>query len=821
MSTSGLSNLFAGTDIARQIELESKSVDFGVANYRRLVADATRRGKAAQLKPVERLIVSWMPAFTDKIRELQRSYRAGDKLKGGVHWGPLLVAIRADKAAFITLDKVLSVLLESEGPVKYTSMCSSVGSAIMAQINLTNTLVAMKQAAKELDRNEARRARVQLDNLLDRSDAIVQINRQARKKHPLNFDTIASRNSIGDRLVNTLCYQVGVLPHDEDESDPDQILAFKIEKIREMKKVVRYISIRERTVEIIDSGHKRRQFLRPMYLPMLVPPYRRDRGKPGGYITIRTPFVTRSTKEQQEAYASANLSMEYDALVAIGKTPFRLNTRVHDVVKLFTEQGGGSAEVPPAYDEPKPERPQLADTDETIDADWRRLAAQWHDTRVANRAARERHGKMMLVADMFRNEERFYFPHHNCFRGRVYPIPQYLNRTGPDICRGMLLFANSVSPDAHWVAVHAANCAGYDKVSFNDRAAWARDWCADHSVGRWIGNAGSILDHMDEWASPDIDSPWQFLAALMAMHDDTMASHLPVQLDGSCNGLQHYAALTRDEQLAELVNLTDRDKPSGIYHIVANEVKRRLVADENHYAKMLLPMIDKTIVKQPTMTKWYGVTFAGARDQIKKQLEAKVVIGEHLFPASQFLTGHVLGAIGTLCGRAEAAMRWFCDSAKKMARENVAYSIVAPTGLPMIQPYRQWHQKSLLVMEGIMKIVVEDKPCPVAKGQQERGAAPNTIHMFDMSHMKMVALEDEKLGIDHAFTHDGFSCHSGNVTTFKPNVHQQFVQLHTTDWLDVIYRQWTERHPNIKFDPPPERGRFDIREVLGATYAFH
>lgn len=46
-------------------------------------------------------------------------------------------------------------------------------------------------------------------------------------------------------------------------------------------------------------------------------------------------------------------------------------------------------------------------------------------------------------------------------------------------------------------------------------------------------------------------------------------SHLPIHQDGSCNGLQHYAALGRDEEGGKEVNLLPTEKPSDVYSSVA------------------------------------------------------------------------------------------------------------------------------------------------------------------------------------------------------------------------------------------------------------
>ena len=64
------------------------------------------------------------------------------------------------------------------------------------------------------------------------------------------------------------------------------------------------------------------------------------------------------------------------------------------------------------------------------------------------------------------------------------------------------------------------------------------------------------------------DAPWQLLAvcydlqaALASGSPETYRSKLPIHQDGSCNGLQHYAALGRDESGGRAVNLLPVDKP--------------------------------------------------------------------------------------------------------------------------------------------------------------------------------------------------------------------------------------------------------------------
>jgi len=80
------------------------------------------------------------------------------------------------------------------------------------------------------------------------------------------------------------------------------------------------------------------------------------------------------------------------------------------------------------------------------------------------------------------------------------------------------------------------------------------------------------------WA--ESENPWQTLAccieishALKLENPENFISHFPVHQDGSCNGLQHYAALGKDFAGAVSVNLTPSDIPQDVYSCVAAMVK--------------------------------------------------------------------------------------------------------------------------------------------------------------------------------------------------------------------------------------------------------
>lgn len=104
------------------------------------------------------------------------------------------------------------------------------------------------------------------------------------------------------------------------------------------------------------------------------------------------------------------------------------------------------------------------------------------------------------------------------------------------------------------------------------------------------------------------EDPWQCLATCIDLASALRAdvpieyeSRLPIHQDGTCNGLQHYAALGGDLKGAHQVNLDGGDRPSDVYSGVAamaNEVIDKDAAEGHQYALLLKGKVTRKVVKQ-------------------------------------------------------------------------------------------------------------------------------------------------------------------------------------------------------------------------------
>lgn len=236
----------------------------------------------------------------------------------------------------------------------------------------------------------------------------------------------------------------------------------------------------------------------------------------------------------------------------------------------------------------------------------------------------------LSIANHFKDDV-LYFPHNIDFRGRVYPLSPHFNHMGADLARSLLVFAEGrpLGPRGlDWLKLHAINLSAIKKrSSMEEKMRYAEEILDD-----LVDSAENPFGGRRWWIGSD--EPWQTLATCIEIKNaidsgdpENFVSHLPIHQDGSCNGLQHYAALGRDVLGAGAVNLLPADEPQDIYSEIAEIVERKRKADEeggDEIAKVLDGFVRRKVIKQTVMTTVYGVTKYGAQLQIAKQLKVRL-----------------------------------------------------------------------------------------------------------------------------------------------------------------------------------------------------
>jgi DNA-directed RNA polymerase len=256
------------------------------------------------------------------------------------------------------------------------------------------------------------------------------------------------------------------------------------------------------------------------------------------------------------------------------------------------------------------------------------------------------------MTNKFKDEKAFYFPHTLDFRGRLYANTAFLNPQGEDSARGLLEFSKAKplgSSGLAWLKVHLANCWGEDKVSLEDRV----EWTDEHE--ETIMSCG--VDPLSYRIWMEADKPWQFLRAcfeyVCCNGNINYKSHLPITVDGSCNGLQHFSAMLKDEVGGNATNLLPCDQPQDIYEIVRQRVLTLITSDNNAEFLFWNQCLSRVLVKRPVMTTPYGATLYGMREQIHQELKKQIDKGvkfkgldttTDLWPHCKYLAVHIYAA---------------------------------------------------------------------------------------------------------------------------------------------------------------------------------
>lgn len=590
------------------------------------------------------------------------------------------------------------------------------------------------------------------------------------------------------------------------------------------------------------------------HLPMIVEPKPWRKFNEGGFMHSKTSLVRVKPGDiEQQLYTKAaiksgDMKQVFKGLDVLGKTAWVVNKDLLKVMMDAWNSGQEIANMPPL----NPHFDMPAEPDQSTDpiehSKWIRAIKSIENERSSLHSQRCYMNLQLEIARAFRNQT-LYFPHNVDYRGRAYPIPTYLNHMGADHARAVLKFANGKELGVRglrWLKIHLANVFGLDKASFSEREAFA-----DENMANIVDSVTNPLNGSRWWLSAE--DPWQCLAACFELKaafdlpDPTkFVSQLPIQQDGTCNGLQHYAALGGDTLGAKQVNLEPGDRPADVYSAVADLVKEAVAKDaaaKNRFGEILNGKITRKVVKQTVMTNVYGVTFAGAKKQVCKQIDAlypnlgkecgipnlllSTYIARHIFDAlaSMFRGAHDiqywLGEIGGRVCRAltPAQLQQISDSYREGSKETTKSrkskkatassksgfdeltqqfrsTVVwtTPLRMPVAQPYRKSTLKEVRTCLQAVVYSVNDQTDPVNRRKQLQGFPPNFIHSLDASHMLLSALQCAERGLEFAAVHDSFWTHASDVDVMNDVIRDAFIKIHEEDVVGRLAAEFQTRH---------------------------
>jgi DNA-directed RNA polymerase len=651
-------------------------------------------GRGAELAPAQKLLLDWFTPLKEAIEEEKEMVKAK---KSGIDrsiYGPHLLLLESDTLAVITMHEFVNLALVEPRGIKVVRVATAIGRAVENEVRMKWLAETVDDKWKKITKEDApayeknRRAR--------------QAQRDAEEDMGWDSKIVVK---VGASLLVKLMETAKVrLPREEVDGKMiggESVDAFIHGYIFQYPRRYGVLRCHEQVYKSIMEGNLVRAAPNPRYLPMVVEPQPWASHNEGGYLKLSSMIMrTRGSNGQIAALKKCEMPQVMEGLNSLSQVRWQINSPILDVIQKLWEDGGAICGLPPRADFEFPDEPMEDEIEEGGDFE---AASMSHNKLVSKlkKANRDLHSlrcdvKLKLqVAQEFRQYEKIYFPYNIDFRGRAYPIPPNLNHLGNDICRGLLMFADKkpLGEDGlQWMKIHLANLFGKDKMSFAMRIQYM-----DGMLDQVRDSAYKPLNGDQWWMQAD--EPFQALAtcielahAIDSPNPAEYKSSLPVHMDGSCNGLQHYAALGRDDEGGRQVNLTPSEEPQDVYTGVADMVINQIARDaamvegtdfhpddedyaevleKRRYAQMLEGQITRKVVKQTVMTSVYGVTFVGARKQIQARLQENMVemgaedseeIEQELYGASCYVARMTMDSMGTLFSGARGIMvRTICS----------------------------------------------------------------------------------------------------------------------------------------------------------------
>ncbi len=738
---------------------------------------------------------------------------------------------------------------------RYTNIAVSLGRRIEDEIRFntfaTNNVAFWETLRKDLKKREP--------NLKRRRGILKhEMKKGAQTQESLVWEewTTEFRLIVGSRALDLL---LAVRVKFDKHSDPDKEESYKhiVERVTVGHGKKKYFALAgtEATQNFVKAlVEERSGVMEPQMMPTVTTPIKWVNPFVGGYppfkgefhdtddnvrqIVKRFPLVkTRGENGNNYLEELANrvsdMPMVYRAVNAVQETPWKINKGLLDVLRQAYKTGLEIGDMPCGVDMPIPPKLPATATDEELTAR-NRKAALAHAAN-AQRASRMLQMETILgLAERYLYEPSIYFPMQLDFRGRMYAMPSFLNPQGNDPAKALLTFANSKplgKSGLRWLRIHVANNQGEDKVSLDAREQWSITNYA------WMAKCVSAPFEHREWM--DADKPWQFLAAAQELvaaiesgNPEGHESSLPISVDGTCNGLQHFAAMCLDPEGAHFVNLSPSEKPQDIYQRVADLVKTEMQKDALNGVVLAQEWLeegfDRKSCKRIVMIVPYSGTEYAAKDYTRDYIaDQKITRWEDSWAASIYFTRKVWQAIDTTITSAREAMVWLQGVSKVVSVHGAPMVWTTPVGFPVVQDYRKMtsYQVNTRLGDGIRYVPrLQRESRELDPRSQANAISPNFVHSLDAASLMLTVCKATDDGIKNfAMVHDSYGVLAADMDTLYAGLRQAFVDIYQNDVMGDFLKSTTSSlndKEQKKLPPMPTKGTFVLESVKDSKYFF-
>lgn len=585
-----------------------------------------------------------------------------------------------------------------------------------------------------------------------------------------------------------------------------------------------------------ESELRNNMVIIPQSLPMVAKPLKWGEGEYGGFLLNRDP-------DYQDGLVTGSIHHSHN---------ITLNKKIYDVVNYLNSL----------------QFTINSDLLNYLDNEGSFLLEYYRETDYKN------YINNCIILDIARTYKTtpFYLNVNLDWRGRIYTKSFYIDYQGSEFSLAFISLSKGEilsNEGKYYLYIYGANIFNDNNISkkpFHERYDWV------------INNLENIYS-MDKNFILKAESPTLFAAFCLNMkqlkRNPSYLIKFPVFLDATCSGVQHFAAMLLDQNLAENVNLINSKNKDVVKDFYSTLVPHINDAINNAWKTDVKANNFKNIkltrkeLKSIIMTKAYNVTTYGINEQLKSNLNKipkkivskgkEITVYDYIVPASNkegfiILDVYETEKMGDIISEnifnkypsLHNIYKYLMNMSKILVKLNIPITWSTPAGLELMQRYNLSDTQKVTI-----NILGKNKTAVLRKWNNNndtrtevQAIIPNIIHSMDASHLIEVILEWSTKSKYILSIHDCFGTHPNDMHNLTNLVRETFIKLYVTgDFLEKInnkfmtniedYKvpivEWkgkrcvqitNKRKRNEYFELPilPEKGDLDINKINGKYF---
>lgn len=447
------------------------------------------------------------------------------------------------------------------------------------------------------------------------------------------------------------------------------------------------------------------------------------------------------------------------------------------------------------------------------------------------------------------SDDSFCIPVNIDWRGRYYYMSM-LNPQTSDATKAMLSMSKTEVLTDEDEFYFMFNCGANDYGHDKQHPDFKKDWVLKN-IDKIADSGDNPLENIEFWGNAE--KPFMFLnfcteiAKWRSTNYTKLESNYICYFDGSVNGTQHFAALTRDYDTAKYSNLTASTERFDLYSLIATSTEELLTElckcealeyvkigkteelcsvvrfDTKNGEKLLALKLSKIedakqalkygitrkLVKQNVMTLTYSSTNFGRIKQVS-DVYKDVINKKGLLPFKQETIGKKASVIAQVCSAAIAKENSSVDVAMQFIKQCFAVftnvvvrdkqtNEIIQIGLEakwktlcnsvVVQKYNRTDTDIVSVRAGtktvrITRITEIDE---IDKEKFISAAIANIVHSLDSSHMTKVINKCAKYFTGFACVHDSFGVNAKHAAKLYQIIRLEFYEMYNNvDYLSDL-----------------------------------